>query len=208
MPTSDASRAARTIARDCLAVRARVLGRAISAVYDDELRPLGVTTVQLNLLVAMERLGEPAPGDLVSALHLEKSTLSRNVERLVARGWIERLPGGNGHAHRLALTPAGRGAMQEASSGWKGAQRRVRRILGAGNLDVVDRISGSLRPSTFCWRASKGTYHSSPSGTITNSSIWVSSAREPSSSPASSVSAGCFHFDSANSLTVNSRFCS
>src|SRR5262245_59448709 len=68
------------IAAECLAVRLRALNRAVSALYDDALRPHGLRVGQLNLLVAVARLGPAKPGDLCRFLCMEKSTLSRDVE--------------------------------------------------------------------------------------------------------------------------------
>ena len=47
--------AANLIAGQCLAVRVRLLNRTITAIYDDALRPLGLTVGQLNILVVVRR---------------------------------------------------------------------------------------------------------------------------------------------------------
>ena len=52
------------IAAECLAVRLRALNRAVTALYDDALRPHGLRVGQLNLLVAVARMGTARPGDL------------------------------------------------------------------------------------------------------------------------------------------------
>ncbi len=46
--------------------------------------------------------------DLVNQLHLDRSSVSRLVERLVARGWVARTGGdGDRRTIRLTATPAG-----------------------------------------------------------------------------------------------------
>ena len=45
------SNVANVIASECLAVRVRLLNRAVTGIYDDALRPLGMTVSQLNVLV-------------------------------------------------------------------------------------------------------------------------------------------------------------
>ena len=136
-PTDHAARAARTIAGECLAVRARVLGRAITAVFDDELRPLGLTTPQLNLLVATERMGRPAPGELGATLHLEKSTLSRNLRLMEEHGWLRREAGEDGRSHALALTAAGRRLLVKALPAWTRAQERAAELLGGAGARAL-----------------------------------------------------------------------
>ena len=53
--------AAELIAGECLAVRVRALNRAVTALYDEALRPLGLRVGQLNLLVAVARIGTAGP---------------------------------------------------------------------------------------------------------------------------------------------------
>lgn len=47
-----------TISRECIAVRLRMIDRAVSRVYDRALRPFGITVSQLNILVAVSELGQ------------------------------------------------------------------------------------------------------------------------------------------------------
>src|SRR5271157_6409633 len=76
------------IAAECLAVRLRALNRAVTALYDDALRPHGLRVGQLNLLVAVARMGAARPGDLCCVLHMDKSTLSRDVQVMCRNGWL------------------------------------------------------------------------------------------------------------------------
>src|SRR5438094_2431370 len=84
-----------TIARDCIAVRLRLLNRVITNLYDDALRPLGLKVSQLNILVVTAKLGLTRPAQVCELLQLDTSTLSRNVERMRAKpkGWLEVVPG-------------------------------------------------------------------------------------------------------------------
>ena len=54
--TNGRSPAAEIMAGECLAVRVRTLNRAVTALYDESLRPHGLRVGQLNLLVAVARL--------------------------------------------------------------------------------------------------------------------------------------------------------
>ena len=76
------------VARSCLASQARRLSRALTRHYNDRLRPLGLNIAEMNLLVAVAATGPVQPAGLARALDLEKSTLSRNLQRLADRGWV------------------------------------------------------------------------------------------------------------------------
>ena len=67
----------------------RTLNRAVTALYDEALRPHGLRVGQLNLLVAVARMGTARPGDLCRLLKMDKSTLSRDVEVMRRNGWLE-----------------------------------------------------------------------------------------------------------------------
>ncbi|HVC99224.1 MAG TPA: helix-turn-helix domain-containing protein, partial [Pirellulales bacterium] len=85
-----------TMAQECIAVRIRLLNRVVSNIYDDALRPLGIKVSQMNILVAAAKLGTARPAVVCDLLQLDVSTLSRNVERMVASGWLEVVPDDDG----------------------------------------------------------------------------------------------------------------
>ena len=68
-----------TIAEQCIAVRLRMLSRGVTRIYNQALRPYGLMVSQMNILVAVSCLGEARQQQVCQALHLEKSTLSRDV---------------------------------------------------------------------------------------------------------------------------------
>ena len=81
--------AAEVIAEECLAVRVRTLNRAVTALYDEALRPHGLRVGQLNLLVAVARLGTAKPRDFCRTLQMDKTTVSRGIEVMRRNGWLE-----------------------------------------------------------------------------------------------------------------------
>lgn len=128
-----------TIAANCIAVRVRKINRVVTRIYDQALRPLGIKVSQMNILVATGKLGVARPADLCRRLHLEASTLSRNVERMRARGWLEVVPDPDYRAQPLQLTREGRALVRRALPGWRAAQRKAHELLGAGMVDRLDR---------------------------------------------------------------------
>ena len=101
------SKAVDTIARDCIAVRLRLLNRVVTNLYDDALRPLGLKVSQLNILVVTAKLGLARPAQVCDILQLDTSTLSRNVERMRAHGWLEVVPDEDARSQPFRLTAQG-----------------------------------------------------------------------------------------------------
>lgn len=126
-------RAAQAMAADCLCFRARRTARAITRLYDDALRPLGVHATQLTLLNAIAMSGEPGAimGCLADVLALDATTLSRNLRPLVAMKLVRiGRHADDGRMRVVRLTPAGERVVAEALPLWTDAHRRVVSMLG------------------------------------------------------------------------------
>ncbi len=133
------------IARDCLVVRLRMLNRVVTNIYDDALRPLGVRASQLNILVVAAKLGLARPADVCQRLQLDTSTLSRNVERMRARGWLEVVDDDDGRAQPFRLTAKGRKLLERALPAWEEAQEKVKKLIGADAVASIDEAVRRIR---------------------------------------------------------------
>jgi DNA-binding MarR family transcriptional regulator len=131
------SQAAEVISRECLATRMRRLNRLVSGIYDRSFRTIRATASQMSILVVLARANGAKPAEVCSALQMDKSTLCRNVQRLLAQGWVETKAIDDARSHRLALTDAGRGLIEQALPLWRGAQAQAREALGGA---VADRL--------------------------------------------------------------------
>src|SRR5256885_16877892 len=118
------------IAGECIAVRLRMLNRVITNIYDNALRPLDLKVSQMNILVAAAKMGIARPLEVCEYLHLDVSTLSRNVERMKARGWLEVVPDEDGRSQPFQLTLQGRKLLQKAVPAWSKAQQQVTTVVG------------------------------------------------------------------------------
>lgn len=126
------------IAEECIAVRLRMLNRTITNIYDDALRPLGLKVSQMNLLVAAAKMGVARPSEVCEKLRLDVSTLSRNVERMRARGWLETVDDEDGRAQPFQLTTAGMRLLDDAIPMWRAAQREAKKIFGEDGVNAIN----------------------------------------------------------------------
>lgn len=128
---------------ECLAGRLRILNRVVTNMYDEALRPLGVKTSQLNILVATGKFGLARPAEICERLHLDTSTLSRNVERMKAKGWLEVVGDIDGRAQPFHLTTKGHKLVGKAKPRWDEAQKKVKKLLGNDTVQtIVDAVGG------------------------------------------------------------------
>jgi len=139
MPTpDDTRRLAMEMRRECVAMRVRLLNRRISRLYDAALRPYGVTTAQLNIMTALALTGGARATDIADTLAIEKSTLSRNLARMVERGWISAVDEARGTGKELQLLAAGRKLFERAIPAWRAAQRQARKEIEPMLLTALD----------------------------------------------------------------------
>jgi len=83
-------------------------------------------------------------------MRLEPSTLTRNLQPLLARGWVEVGPGADARSRSISATPAGRAKRTEAQRAWKQAQLALNDRLGDAHVvqlhELLDACLADLEP--------------------------------------------------------------
>jgi DNA-binding MarR family transcriptional regulator len=129
-------REARGVVATCLGYQTRKLARAVTRLYNDRLRSLGLNLTEMNLLAAIAAQGSVQPARLGRAMALEKSTLSRNSSRLVERGWVEVRDHPDGRGVLLAVTARGNEMLLRAVPAWKQAQQQAQSLVAVALVDL------------------------------------------------------------------------
>lgn len=133
------------VSQTCVAGHLRLLNRVVTNIYDDAFRPLGLKVSQANILIVVAQLGVTRPSDVCERLQLDTSTLSRNVERMRARGWLETVPGDDARTQSFRLTAQGKKLLEKAYPLWQEAQRRAAEILGKEEIQSLHRTANRLK---------------------------------------------------------------
>jgi DNA-binding MarR family transcriptional regulator len=126
----------------CLGGCVRKLNRMVTAIYDGALAKAGVKTSQFSVLVSVANRKRARPAELTKHLQLDESTLSRNVERMCARGWLRLVPDADRRSHLIEVTDKGHELIRKSLPAWQKAQAEVSRRLG--NESVSD-LRSALR---------------------------------------------------------------
>jgi DNA-binding MarR family transcriptional regulator len=114
----------------CACANLRRAARAVTRIYNQELRAAGLEITQYTLLMALNVTGETTQGKLGRLLALDTTSLTRMLRLLKRRGWIAVRAGGDRRQRLLRLTPAGREKLVRSRPRWARAQERLRRGLG------------------------------------------------------------------------------
>lgn len=121
---------AETAPRGCTNLKLRQLSRAVTRHYDAYVAATGLKNTQYSLLSHVVLLGPIRPTELAQRMRLDASTLTRNLQPLVAQGWVVQGPGDDARSRLVEATEAGRTKRAEVQKAWKQAQLALNRRLG------------------------------------------------------------------------------
>jgi DNA-binding MarR family transcriptional regulator len=135
------------ISNECVLVRWRKVSRMLTGIYEAEMRTFGLKSSQFSLLVAVAKAGPVRRIDLGKRLHLDPSTLTRNVQVMLKHGWIEEKPDDHDkRSARLTVTAKGRKLLDTIGPAWMRAQARAKQWLGTDGAAVVLDLAGGKPP--------------------------------------------------------------
>lgn len=148
MNKKEATKLAQTFASDCIAFRVRALNRVITNLYDAALKPFGITVNQTTILAMLALAGEVGAGKIGRVLAMEKSTVSRNLDRMRKNGWIEAVVPEGAKAQAITVTPAGRKMLAALYPGWEKAQAAAARLLGDQGVAAIQALHETVQKMT------------------------------------------------------------
>lgn len=125
---------AEALPRGCSNLKLRQADRVVSRHYDHAMASTGLKTSQYSLLSHIANLQPVRPADLARHMALEPSSLTRNLQPLVAQGWVVVGPGQDGRSREVRLTDTGRAKRSEAQRAWKRAQLSFNDRLGPARV--------------------------------------------------------------------------
>jgi len=121
----------------CACANLRRAARAVTQLYDGELRGTGLNITQFTLLQALASTGPVNQGGLGGLLAIDTTTLSRTLRPLETKRWIRSVPGEDRRERQIELTAAGKAELVRATPAWERAQQRLRRRLGQGRWEAL-----------------------------------------------------------------------
>lgn len=121
----------------CLCAALRQASRAVTRIYDAELRETGLRSTQHAVLRLLARTGEVRQGDLGELASLDETTLTRGLRLLEESGWVATRAGIDRREKLIAITDAGKEKVEQARPAWLRAQGRMRRALPEGTWDLL-----------------------------------------------------------------------
>lgn len=129
--------------KGCTNLKLRQLGRIVTRHYDRHLATVGLKNTQYALLSHVVKLGPIRPSDLARRMQMEASTLTRNLQPMVAQGWLTIGEGEDARSRLVAATPEGQQKRMIGQRAWKQAQLALNELLGLERVIALHELLDS-----------------------------------------------------------------
>ncbi len=122
----------------------RRASRALTQLYDDALRPLGLRATQFTILQSLARVGEISQGALGKLLAMDSTTLTRTLQIMGREGWVKERRGEDRRERLLSLAPPGRERFRRALPAWEAMQSQLKSQLGDKQWNDLLKLSNQV----------------------------------------------------------------
>jgi DNA-binding MarR family transcriptional regulator len=113
--------------QECIGARLRGLSRQVDSIYRKHLEGTNITENQLSIMLALYKTGEIEQIEIGRILNLERSSLSRNLTRLIDQQLVVK----NGAVNRpvITLTSTGLIKVKDILPNWQLAMEEIHAIV-------------------------------------------------------------------------------
>jgi DNA-binding MarR family transcriptional regulator len=133
----------------CACFNIRKAARVVTQLYDDILRPSGLRTTQLTLLMLLRGHGPMNINGLANAAMTDRTTLTRNLAVLEEQQLVRIQPGKDARVRVAELTEKGDEAIDIAFPLWQRAQTLITARLGRDGLPrLLSELSAAVEAAT------------------------------------------------------------
>lgn len=110
----------------CLCLHVQRAARALARLFDDALRPAGLTNGQFSLMMSLNRPEPPPMGPVAALLAMDQTTLTAALKPLQRKGWVTVTENPRDRRGRLlSLTPEGKAVLAKALPIWKSTHAMI-----------------------------------------------------------------------------------
>ncbi|MBY3194571.1 MarR family winged helix-turn-helix transcriptional regulator [Rhizobium laguerreae] len=118
----------------CLCLHVQRAARALARLFDDALRPAGLTNGQFSLMMSLNRPEPPPMGPVAALLAMDQTTLTAALKPLQRKGWVKVMENPRDRRGRLlCLTTEGKAVLAKALPIWKSTHTMIDGKLPEGS---------------------------------------------------------------------------
>ncbi len=131
--------------QSCVCFNLRKASRAITQFYDHALKPADLKVTQFTILVAVTRADSITISTLAKHLVMDRTTLTRNLRPLEARGFVRVEAGSDQRTRYVSVESEGERVLERALPLWQAAQQKIVKKLGVQSMrDLLKTLSETV----------------------------------------------------------------
>ncbi len=127
----------------CAGTKIKQLGRVIEKFYAQPLKEAGVTLSQTSILFLIGKFQTLSQSEVGKIRNLERSTVTRDLQRLVDRNYVHKTP--HPVSPILELTEEGKVFVETLAPIWQQAQDEAMNYLGEEGQQAMNILASLLK---------------------------------------------------------------
>ena len=128
---------------ECTGFNLKRASRLVQNLFDEAFRPVGLEGTQYTVLGHAFVYGPISLTKLADLMHVDRTTLARNLAPLEKRGFVEIKPGSDRRAKFINITSKGKEVLSEALPLWKETQKKIKTAVGLENWEsMISNLTG------------------------------------------------------------------
>lgn len=128
----------------CVNFNLKRASRLSARFFDSALRPVGITSVQLSVLIALGYYDQCSVNELAELTSMERTTLTRNLTLLERDGLVRPVDCEDKRKRLVQLSPTGEKILRKAMPVWEEAQLQMLKVLGEDDWGSARRVLGKI----------------------------------------------------------------
>ena len=124
----------------CKCIGLRKASNNLTKIYDSALIKVDLKITQFSTLKNIQKLGKTNIRDLSSELELDRTTVLRNIEKLIEMDLVSYKYENDDKNKIIQLTTVGKSKLREAIIIWEETQHKYKKALGIKNYKEIDTL--------------------------------------------------------------------
>jgi len=141
--TNELSRYEIAKCNECTGFNLKKATRVIQNLFDEAFKPVGLEGTQYTVLAHIFVHGPISLSKVAELMHVDRTTLARNLAPLERKGLVEIIHGSDRRAKIINITDKGKEVLAKALPLWKKTQEKIKSTLGIDNWEsMISNLSG------------------------------------------------------------------
>jgi len=141
--TNELSRYEIAKCNECTGFNLKKATRVIQNLFDEAFKPIGLVGTQYTVLAHIFVHGPISLSKVAELMHVDRTTLARNLAPLERKGLVEINAGSDKRAKIINISEKGKDVLVKALPLWKKTQEKIKSTLGIDNWEsMISNLSG------------------------------------------------------------------